>query len=664
MLGFLLTLSASIPKRPLVKDVRHYVPRLPCFEESNGVGCTICTKVVNYVEQYIKEGKPAEVIEQLIEEKVCALAPSIVQSICDNLVNNYIPLIINYLEQELEALDICTKLGLCPTSNDVRLQLEDYGSMGCTICTSLVDFVEDYIKQGKPTQEIIELVETKFCATVPAFFADICDALADKYIPLIINYLEQKIEAFDICAKIGLCKPSARNLIFTQSQDNIACSLCTKVVNYVEQYVKEGKPAQAIEKLIETKVCALAPEFIQGICDNLVDNYIPLIINYLEQKFEALDICTKIGLCKSANAVPRVYLSENNGVGCTICTKVVNYVEQYIKEGKPAEVIEQLIEEKVCALAPSIVQSICDNLVNNYIPLIINYLEQELEALDICTKLGLCSSSNAAVRIPTFHDVDTCELCKNVVMLIEDYLEEGKTEEEIEQFLNNNICPLFPDTYKAICTTIATTMIPQIIKYLADKFPPEDVCAKVGICNAVARKAPSQEDGFACVLCENVVRMIDDYLADGKTQAEIEELIQKFCDKIKAPYGAICDSLVQQYIPKIINYLEQKFEPTKVCTLIKLCKESKQVVPRKVKSVEENGELLCTACKYFINWAKGKLSTISVPAIYNLIEKECPKVPVIKNFCTKITEAQVQKIVDLLIQKIPDEKICTAIRFC
>jgi saposin len=654
-----LTLSSSIPKRPLVKDLRHF-RKIPTFEEGNGMGCTICTKVVNYVEEYIKEGKPAEVIEQLLEEKVCALAPALVQSICDNLVQNYIPLIINYLEQEMEAADICAKLGLCPTNNSVRVSYEEVNGMGCTICTSLVDFVENYLKEGKPTQQIIELVETKFCASVPAFFADICDNLADKYIPLIISYLEQEIEALDICVKLGLCQPTARNLVLTKDQDGVACSICTKIVNYVDQYIQEGKPTQKIIELIETNVCAKAPEFVQGICDNLAQYYIPQIINFLEQKFEALDICGKLGLCKGTQA----RTAKNDGAGCTICTKIVNYVEEYIKEGKPAEVIEQLLEDKVCALAPALVKTICDNLVQNYIPLIINYLEQEMEAADICAKLGLCSESNG-IRIPTFHDVDTCELCKNVVMLIEDYLEEGQTEEEIEQFLNDKICPLFPETYQAVCTTIATTMVPQIIQYLADKFPPEDVCAKLGICTStVARRLPKAEDnGFTCVLCENVVRMIDDYLEDGKTQAEIEALLQKFCDKIKAPYGAICDSLVQQYIPKIIEYLEQKLEPTKICTLIKLCNEEKKA-PRKAKTTTENGELFCAACKYFINWAEGKLSTISAPAIYNLIEKECPKIPYIKKFCTQITEQQVQAIVDMLIQKIPGDKICAAIHFC
>jgi len=48
--------------------------------------------------------------------------------------------------------------------------------------------------------------------------------------------------------------------------------------------------------------------------------------------------------------------------------------------------------DKVCSLLPSTLNDSCKAFVDEYVPAIITLLRQEVDAAQVCTLLGLCTS--------------------------------------------------------------------------------------------------------------------------------------------------------------------------------------------------------------------------------------------------------------------------------
>ncbi|KAJ3426250.1 hypothetical protein M0812_28702 [Anaeramoeba flamelloides] len=74
-----------------------------------------------------------------------------------------------------------------------------------------------------------------------------------------------------------------------------------------------------------------------------------------------------------------------------------------------------------------------------------------------------------------------CNICLTVVTYLEDFLEEAKTESEIELFLET-ICSKL-GLFKDRCDTIVVEYVPEIIKLLENEEPPKRACEMVHLCS-------------------------------------------------------------------------------------------------------------------------------------------------------------------------------------
>jgi len=366
--------------------------------------------------------------------------------------------------------------------------------------------------------------------------------------------------------------------------------------------------------------------------------------------------------------------ANDNGVACTICQELVRAVDDYLDDGKTQEeIIAEL--DILCNKLPATYATLCSSLVAQYLPVIINWLEQEMEIIDICTKIGLCkNSAKHIVRVPAgAKNGLVCDTCKQLVSYVETLLDDGKTQAEIIA-LAQKLCDTIPAPYGAICDSLVASFIPQIIAWLEKEIEVLDVCRKLGLCTEAVKKIriPAKADnGFVCDTCKQLVAYVETLLEEQKTQEEIIALAQKLCDKIPAPYGAICDSLVASYIPQIINWLEQELEVIDVCRKLGLCTEAVKKAPVKAarrpntlaERAHENG-FGCSICKDFVQWVEKELTDYSIPALWKLVSVDCQKVKYLCKFCALITEQDIQTILNLILNKLPPAKVCEWIKIC
>merc|ERR1719204_1926898 len=119
-----------------------------------------------------------------------------------------------------------------------------------------------------------------------------------------------------------------------------------------------------------------------------------MVIHLLLQEVAPQAVCTELGLCAGAKAekhelvVPKV---AAGGEFCVICETVMGYLKAAINDPNNEKTIEQALDE-VCSIVPAADKGLCDMLVKQYTPAIINLLAQYDDPVKICSGLGLCNS--------------------------------------------------------------------------------------------------------------------------------------------------------------------------------------------------------------------------------------------------------------------------------
>ena len=72
-----------------------------------------------------------------------------------------------------------------------------------------------------------------------------------------------------------------------------------------------------------------------------------------------------------------------------------------------------------------------------------------------------------------------------------------------------------------------------------------------------------------CDICDLAVTAAENYLESNHTQTQIQQVLDNIC--AKTPFSGECTALVNQYLPQIINLLEQKEPPQTICEQLKFC---------------------------------------------------------------------------------------------
>lgn len=91
------------------------------------------------------------------------------------------------------------------------------------------------------------------------------------------------------------------------------------------------------------------------------------------------------------------------------------------------EIIDAL--DKICQSLPDTLKAECEMFVNQYGPTVIALLLQELDPEQVCTKLGLCSGTQAVVKTKSKVGPSTqCVLCEFIVTQLDQLLEENATQ--------------------------------------------------------------------------------------------------------------------------------------------------------------------------------------------------------------------------------------------
>jgi len=625
------------------------VSMMPSYIALNNGGCDMCTTIVTKIEELLKNGAIESEIAAAIS-LLCKNFPFPVSTLCGVIVNRYVPTIIKWIESGVEKADICAKLGFC----EKTLRIAPDNGISCTMCKTVVGQVEHLLLDQKVESEIIEALQ-KLCKKFPEPYDSLCENFVQKYTVEVMSLIEQGIEKAEICKKFGYC---AQHINVMPQANPMGCTVCSTIISEVEKIMVSTKVESEVIALVK-KLCVKFPAPYAALCDSLCDEYIPQIMEWLQQGLERIEICKKLGFCPKEASIARFQNGED-GMACTICTSIVAEVEKVMEDTKIESEVADIVK-KLCTKFPAPYSTLCDSLISEFIPQIMKWLEQGLEHIEICQKMKLCPVTKLA-RFQNGEDGMACTICTSIVAEVEKVMEDTKIESEVADIVKK-LCTKFPAPYSTLCDSLISEFIPQIMKWLEQGLEHIEICQKMKLC-PVSKLARFQNDAMACTICEQVVGQIEKIMTSTQVQDEVVRLAKNLCGKLPEKYSLLCKLLVEENIPQIMDFIEQKLEKVEICKKFKLCpQEQKTFLGARIPTEIQNG-VTCDVCKDFFKWASKELETVSIDTLWFLVNSECPKVPYLKYFCQVINEQNIETLVNLLLSKIPFDKACEFIKIC
>ncbi|OHT10482.1 hypothetical protein TRFO_20237 [Tritrichomonas foetus] len=402
---------------------------------------------------------------------------------------------------------------------------------------------------------------------------------------------------------------------------NGLCETCNQAIQSVEDLLKNETKIAEITEAIKSYCANLAPP-IDEACVGYVEKYVPLVVDLIESGLETGDICKKLGFCSAKPAQPKIGKlnfnpslnrpklqrrpSPANSIQCSICKSAISYIENCLKDEKVEEEIAEAVNG-LCRQYPAPYDQACLDAVASYLPTIIQYLEQGLEDIDICSIFGLCSTQGAVARKlsrrrSTKGDSDVCILCTITVDYIDSCLKDQSVEEEIIEKVDS-FCDTLSWLYSAACKLIASSYVPSIIHMIEEDLTSLDICHKIYLCTdtqvklhqnhpfaSLKRNKPVQikvsasvskpkkivvpksaNAGLSCQICEQLIEYVKVLLQDGEIEEKIISLVEQLCATFPAPYSTLCDTVATQYIPYVIQLITDGISSSEICSSLGLC---------------------------------------------------------------------------------------------
>uniref|UniRef100_A0A8C4E0C8 Prosaposin n=1 Tax=Dicentrarchus labrax TaxID=13489 RepID=A0A8C4E0C8_DICLA len=331
-------MSNEIPQMDLSQRVAPFllnVPELLYPQENEGDAvCQDCIKFLTDAQAEAKEN--TSFVDSLIAniENQCDLLGPSLSAMCKEYVGQYGVLVVEQL-MSMQPKDICVHAGFCAA-----------------------------MKKSVP---MLKLQPAK---TVPAA----------KSVPALKLFPATKVES-----ATEKSKPMVR------VRDSPTCAICEFVMKQLESMLEDQTTEEEVIQAVE-KVCTFLPQSLSGQCKDLIETYGQAIIELLVQQADPKTVCTVLALCNGASPV----LDQTrfkDGAYCKVCKMAVTYIDEILEKNATEAQIEEAVR-KVCSFLPDSFQTECDQMIEQYEPVLVQLLLQMLDPDFVCMKVGACPEAN------------------------------------------------------------------------------------------------------------------------------------------------------------------------------------------------------------------------------------------------------------------------------
>uniref|UniRef100_A0AAZ3RWY4 Prosaposin n=1 Tax=Oncorhynchus tshawytscha TaxID=74940 RepID=A0AAZ3RWY4_ONCTS len=306
------------------------------------------------------------------------------------------------------------------------------------LCEDCVKFITDFQDEAKSNttfvNSLIERIQRQCDLLGPGISdmvrglqpkdicsrAEFCPAEVKSSVPMMNLVAAKAVPAVKLvpATKLDAVKPD-KVTYWYQRFWQVSVYNCT--ITYIPPYEIHGhflqhKKLNNHSDYLFCKVCSVLPPPLSAQCKDLIESYGQAIIKLLLQEADPKTICTVLGLCKDASRAFTPVLDQSQveaGGLCDICKMAVRYIDGILEQNATQAQIEDAVR-KVCSFVPETVRGECDQLIEQYEPMLVQLLLQMLDPDFVCMKVGLCPEA-----VQSLLGMDQCSWgpafwCKNM----------------------------------------------------------------------------------------------------------------------------------------------------------------------------------------------------------------------------------------------------------
>lgn len=271
-----------------------------------------------------------------------------------------------------------------------------------------------------------------------------------------------------------------------------------------------------------------------------------------------------------------------------------------------------------------------------------------------------------------------CEVCLFITTFLQNEIEGGRTDENIAYYLDNT-CNQF-DLGVNDCKRIISENYDVLVSLLKGEITPAAMCSlELGMCTEEWWNSDVSVQGFSCELCEFVIDYAYRKIGSDNNMDKIDSVLKNVCDKIPLVKG-LCKEFVSRYLPRLKEYLLNRFSPNVVCTKLKVCrayyyehimdlasvvfvKEFVETHPFEVVADASSTE--CQVCQWIISAIESWLSdghnqteiALFLNQVCNFFGQYAPQ-------CEHMVRAYTPKVIESIIEKQTPPAVCASIGTC
>jgi saposin len=266
---------------------------------------------------------------------------------------------------------------------------------------------------------------------------------------------------------------------------------------------------------------------------------------------------------------------------CSQCQSVVALIESFVTDNSSEEFVLGHVGQ-LCILFPSPYSDDCKQAIKENGPAIFELIVNQEPPAKVCAQLSLCGQKKVVPKVSRVSSKDptTCFLCTQIISLGEQYVSDNSTEQEVEDALNNYVCPLM-GPFSDQCLQLVSDY-PQLIQYLINSEPPNVACGQLELCPVPKPVVVAVEakDPISCSLCVYIVTYLEDAIADNATEAQLTQIIlTEICPSLPSDYQQQCQTFAKE-LPNYIDELEKDVPPQQACSNAGVCPAPIRVTPR------------------------------------------------------------------------------------
>jgi saposin len=327
-----------------------------------------------------------------------------------------------------------------------------------------------------------------------------------------------------------------------------------------------------------------------------------------------------------------------------------------------------------------------------------SYWCSSLENAKTCGAFEHCKSTVWKNEILKSDDSVQCDFCKTIVLDVEIYIKENKTEQEILVFLIN-ACQMIPvKSLSSECQSTVQTYLLLIIDLITHNVEPQVVCSLIKLCDGledkvshpklpVAEVKPQPITKFSplpihsepiCSDCKKFFTDIKNMVLSNATEAQIEAMIDQTLCAYLGTYEQMCKDLVKEYMPEIMQLLSSEFDPNVVCQSFGFCAqtipETKTFLMKlRLKKSEfyqiasaDNSAEGCNICKVVMKDIQDlDRNTAIQTEIKDFLKTQvCGHLGNFKSSCVSFVDAYGEVVFELLANELDPESRCRSLGFC